>query len=261
MFIQKPHFPPKQIHQQDLSSQMNDKTASFESSNDENDTNDKKPHLPTSLEKTEKMKIIINYSTKDETEKLIHIYGRDLFYNLRDYEYTNHPQQNFLSKHKINPSTRTKMIDWMLEVLSVYNSEQETFFLSVLIFDSFLSNHSTTLNDSDVHLLGIVCMLIASKFEDTYPIQLRHAVERISHNCFNANQIKEKEKQILITLNFDLCFTSTYDYITFLFFDFYANNTYSIENLDLERYLDLLENISVFLSKLMNYSEKFSSIK
>ena len=261
MYIQKTHLQNQEIHQQDLSSQMNDKTASFDSSRDEIDTTPKKPHFLTTSEKTENMKIIINYSTKDETEKLIYVYGRDLYYNFREYEYMNHPQQNFLSKHKINPSTRTKMIDWMLEVLNVYNSEQETFFLSVLIFDSFLSNFPIALEDSDVHLLGIVCMLIASKFEDTYPIQLRHAVERISHNFFTANQIKEKEKQILTTLNFDLCFTSTYDYITFLFFDFYANNTYSIEKLDLEIYLDLLENISVFLSKLMNYSEQLSGIK
>ena len=261
MYIQKNHFQNTEIHQQDLSSQMNDKTASFDSSQDNDDTaNPKKQVSPTTSERNEEMKVLISTSTKEESEKLIYVYGKDLYYYFKWPE-PSHPRRNFLSKHKITPSTRTKMIDWMLEVLGVYNSEQETFYLSVLIFDSFLTIFSDTLNDSDVHLIGIVCMLIASKFEDTYPIQLCHAVERISHNYFTENQIKEKEKLILTTLNFDLLFVSTYDFITFFFFDLYANNTYTVEELNLEKYLDILENISVFLSKLMNYSERFTGIR
>ena len=37
---------------------------------------------------------------------------------------------NFLSKQRINPYIRTKMIDWMIEVLSVFDASEETFFLS-----------------------------------------------------------------------------------------------------------------------------------
>jgi hypothetical protein len=36
--------------------------------------------------------------------------------------------EDFLSRHKINPIIRTRMVDWMLEVLSAFNCEDETFF-------------------------------------------------------------------------------------------------------------------------------------
>lgn len=38
--------------------------------------------------------------------------------------------------------------------------------------------------DQDIHLVGIACMFIASKYEDIYHIPLVDFVERIAHNKF-----------------------------------------------------------------------------
>ncbi len=58
------------------------------------------------------------------------------------------------------------MVDWMIEVISVYNFLNETFFLAVCIMDKFLATTPQILIDKDIHLLGIICMYLASKEEE-----------------------------------------------------------------------------------------------
>ena len=104
-------------------------------------------------------------------------------------------------------------------------------------------------------------MFIASKFEDLCPIQMYHAKEKIGHNKFSAESIKKKEKEILQNIDFDLIFSTTFDFITILFYDFYTNNREDITTLNLMKQLKCLENISVFLAKMLNYDEFFSPIR
>ena len=204
-------------------------------------------------------KNVENY-TKIESSRLINIYGSDIYLYLRNIE-QNLPSKSFLSKHKINPNVRTKLIDWMIEVFDAYCSETQTFFICVEIFDNFLSKTKNILNNSHVHLIGIASMFIASKFEDLCPIQMYHAKEKIGHNKFSAESIKEKEKEILQNIDFDLIFSTTFDFISILFYDFYTNNREDITTLNLMKQLKCLENISVFLAKMLNYDEFFSPIR
>lgn len=46
--------------------------------------------------------------------------------------------KNFLSKHDITPHLRSKMVDWMIEVLSSYKMNEDSFFRATKIMDSFL---------------------------------------------------------------------------------------------------------------------------
>lgn len=198
--------------------------------------------------------------SKKESYKLIGLYGSEIYFYSLSLEDSLHPDENFLKRHKISPFIRSKMVDWMLEVFDAYQSDAQTFFVCVNIMDTYISQCQKSLKDSSIHLLGIVCMFIASKFEDSYPIQLKHAEEKIGHGKFSQKMIKDKEKEILNTLKFNIVTATTYDFITIYFYDFYSNNGTDIENMQLGRHLEILSNTAIFFAKLMCISEMFSPI-
>ncbi len=116
---------------------------------------------------------------------LIRNYGIELYNYMRTNENINIPK-DFMEKHKINTEIRTKMVDWMIEVLNVYKCEHETFFLSVFIMDSYIFKSEKIITTDDVHILGLTSMFIASKFEDVIPIRMSSLVSKIGHDIFTS---------------------------------------------------------------------------
>lgn len=113
-------------------------------------------------------------------------------------------RQSFLSKHKIDKEMRVKMVDWMVEVLSSFSCEPNTFFIATDLLDTFLSVTKKQYHSKDVHLIGVTCMLIASKLEEILPFKISTVVEKMTHNKISASQIQQMEFEILSTLDFNL---------------------------------------------------------
>ena len=80
---------------------------------------------------------ISEYYIKQISEELISKYGN---YFLKTYDQKNLdiPASDFMSRHKIKLSIRTKMVDWMLEVFHSLNSNEETIFCAVKIMDKYI---------------------------------------------------------------------------------------------------------------------------
>lgn len=76
------------------------------------------------------------------------------------------------------------MIDWMVEVMTTFKCSDQTFFLAVALMDRFFKNTQKNLTGADLHLTGVVSMLIASKYEDVQPILMKTAVAKIGHSKF-----------------------------------------------------------------------------
>jgi hypothetical protein len=74
-----------------------------------------------------------------------------------------------LTSNKITWDYRTKMVDWMIEVTTSFKCSERAYFLSVAIFDDFLRT-KTELTNSEVHLIGIACLHLGSKYEDIVPL-------------------------------------------------------------------------------------------
>jgi penicillin-binding protein-related factor A (putative recombinase) len=87
--------------------------------------------------------------------------------------------------HSISGEYRAKMIDWMGEVLHTFKTSHQTYFLSVNIMDRFFKLSDRELTSADLHLTGIVCMFIASKYEDVIPLLMRTVLNKIGHNKFS----------------------------------------------------------------------------
>ena len=53
---------------------------------------------------------------------------------------------------------------------------EETYFRAMSILDQYLKLEIKWLYDSDIHLLGIACIFLATKIEDIYPIDMNTMV-------------------------------------------------------------------------------------
>lgn len=86
------------------------------------------------------------------------------------------PAEQLLSGHEITGVYRAKMVDWMVEVMTAFKCADSTFFLAISIMDRYfaaLSREGTQLKLQELHVTGITCMFLASKYEDIYPLLLR----------------------------------------------------------------------------------------
>ena len=108
----------------------------------------------------------------------------------------------FLDNHDIEDKFRAKMIDWMVEVLTIYKQKDSTIFRSIFIMDLFYSQTKEPQSLHDLHLTGITCMLIASKSEEVRFIKLEAMVNAIGRNKFTKEQILLREQKILETIEF-----------------------------------------------------------
>lgn len=87
----------------------------------------------------------------------------------------------------INKSMRAILVDWLVEVTEEYNLVSETLFLTVNYLDRFLSSN-VTIDPSKLQLVGVSCMLIASKLEEIYPPEISDFVY-ITNATYTADEV------------------------------------------------------------------------
>ena len=190
------------------------------------------------------------------TQYMIQSYGPELY--ITTVELDNLKRDiSFLKRHNINSSSRTKMVSWMMEIFASYSSEPLSFFLAVEIMDNFLIKTKKVYSENDIHLIGMVCIYMASKMEDIIPLHMIHIKTKIGHDKFTHQQIIMMERDILNVLDWDILLITTYDVVKTFLSDFYVNNRDMINNLKMDTICYDLEIISIFLSKLICLHEAF----
>ena len=199
------------------------------------------------------------FVNKRESDNLLLKYGEDTyFFNKTLEKEVFKIPETFLQNHKITSMVRTKMIDWMVEVCSIINYMDETFFISVNILDIFLQKTKKVYSNNDIHLIGMTCIFTSSKFQEIYPQSLKVFAHRVGHDMFTLDQIKEMESQILTDIGMEvLVSTSIYDFMKTYFYDFYYNNKTVIEkNCDMKIFKDVMITAK-YLTKLVLHYEYF----
>ena len=151
---------------------------------------------PTALMSREKTTDIERQNLNIEAEYADHIelYTRQLeqLYNTQDC----------LKNHKITAGLRARMIDWMVEVLTNFKCEDQSFFLAVSLMDRFLKGSQVPQEISDLHLIGVTAMFIASKSEDIHPLKMKQVYEKIAHKKLSVERIKQTELDILKVIHY-----------------------------------------------------------
>ena len=178
-----------------------------------------------------------NIIEKDDYREMFSKYVRDDYSNsilesLLIDDFANH---NFLDIHKITPRMRTRMADWMIEVLSNYNCDDLTYFESINIMDRYFKEcdlKNKILEPEDLHLIGVTSMFISSKFHDIRPLRLKAVQEKIAHGKLTCEEIKNKEDEISELLNYSFGLPTMWDFITIFIEEiFYVKyNSHQIKN-------------------------------
>ena len=125
--------------------------------------------------------------------------------------------ENYLNSHKITERMRTRMVDWMIEVLSNYHCDESTFFESVNLMDRYFKvccEKNQILQPAELHLIGVTSMFIASKYQDIYPLRLRIMQDKIAHRKLSCDDIKNKEDEITRYLNYIVGVPTMWDFIS-----------------------------------------------
>lgn len=105
------------------------------------------------------------------------------------------------------------MIDWMIEVLTNFKCDDQTFFLSVSILDRYFKGKTEVREISDLHIIGVTSMFIASKYEDIYPLKMKMVFEKIAHKKLPIEKIKSLEMDILHVINYRIPAPTSYEFL------------------------------------------------
>ncbi len=122
-----------------------------------------------------------------------------------------------LARHSVTPLVRAKMINWLVEVLSIYKLSRRTLFLAVALMDNYYLRTEKILTEDDIHLTGVTCMFIACKLEEVTCPRLSAVCNQIAHGQLTKTNVREKEQEIVSTLGFRLLFTTSLHLLEFYF--------------------------------------------
>lgn len=140
----------------------------------------------------------------DEDPQNVAEYVSDIYHNLRRDESSFMARPNYMDDQQdINAKMRAILIDWLVEVHMKYKLKTETLFLTVSLIDRYLDKKKQV-SRKRLQLCGVTAMLIAAKYEEIYPPEVRDFVY-ITDNAYTKDDILMMEVSILTTLKFSIC--------------------------------------------------------
>jgi hypothetical protein len=138
-------------------------------------------------------------------------YAQEIYDYLQKRECLNGPSTEYMNiQPDLNYKMRAILVDWLVSVHLKFKLVPETLFLSVNILDRYLSLRS--IKRQDLQLVGISAMLIASKYEEIYPPELKDFVY-LTDKAYDKDQVRRMECEILSVLEFQVTIPSTWRFL------------------------------------------------
>lgn len=131
-------------------------------------------------------------------------YVKEIFENMRAKEVDFYPVAGYMEnglQRDINTTMRGILVDWLVEVAEEYQLLSETLHLAVVLMDRFLA--VVPVLRGRLQLVGITCMLLASKYEEIYSPAVSDYVY-ITDSTYTREELLKMEGTILSNLHFDL---------------------------------------------------------
>lgn len=101
----------------------------------------------------------------------------------------------------INCKMRAILIDWIVEVHLKFKLADPTLYLTCHIIDRFCMQENV--HRSKLQLVGVTALLIACKYEEIYPTEVRDCVY-ITDHAYTREEVLEMEQMILRRLKFEI---------------------------------------------------------
>lgn len=110
----------------------------------------------------------------------------------------------------INDRMRGILVDWLVEVHLKFKLVPETLYLTVNLIDRYLE--LDTVKRDKLQLVGVTAMLIACKYEEIYPPEVKDFVY-ITDNAYTKEEIMDMEYRMLKKFEFNVTVISSYRFI------------------------------------------------
>jgi cyclin B len=138
-------------------------------------------------------------------------YVNEIYAHFRNTEGIHGPQSNYMSFQKdINEKMRAILFDWLVEVHLKFRLKTETLYLTFNLIDRFLER--VQVSRSKLQLVGVTCLLLASKYEEIYPPEVRDLVY-VTDKAYTRTQILRMEGVIIRALDFRLTVPTHYKFL------------------------------------------------
>lgn len=143
-----------------------------------------------------------------ETWKSVH---SDYFASLSEKEVFYRPDPKCFQKQiEINPSMRSMLLDWIMEVCTAFTFKRETYYIALSTLDRFISIILAT--KAELQLIGLSCLYIACKREEITSPSINDFA-KTADNSFTTQEIRIMENKILFTLKWQLCPVTFYTWL------------------------------------------------
>ena len=130
-----------------------------------------------------------------------------------------HPTSECLLVHNITPAQRTRLVNWVTDVMLKLDCMPNALFLAVKIADLFLKRCDLPQNRDDLHSIGLISMFLASKYMDRTPIRLKKLHQNVGFSLISTDVIKMREKMVLETICCELSVVTVLDALDVLLWD------------------------------------------
>ncbi|KAJ9168372.1 hypothetical protein P3X46_019907 [Hevea brasiliensis] len=151
---------------------------------------------------------IVDIDSNLKDPQVCGMYAPEIYNNIRAKELDHRPLTNYMEKmqHDITPSMRGILIDWLVEVSEEYRLVPDTLYLTVNLIDRFLSENY--IEKQRLQLLGVTCMLIASKYEEICAPRVEEFCF-ITDNTYTRREVLKMESHVLNFLYFQISVPTT----------------------------------------------------
>nr|XP_043611766.1 cyclin-A1-4-like [Erigeron canadensis] len=146
-------------------------------------------------------------TTAADDDKIVDVQLSETKYfyeNLRASEAKKRPAVDFMETIQpkyVNASRRAVLVDWLVDVADGYNLAPETLHLAINYLDRYLSCNPVVIQK--LQLLGVGCMMIASKYEDIRPLQVEDYCFLMAHKC-TKDEVLQMESSVLNFFKFEM---------------------------------------------------------
>lgn len=138
-------------------------------------------------------------------------YVQEMYLHFRGKEDSTSVRPTYMENQThINERMRAILVDWLVEVHLKFKLVPETLYLTVNLIDRYLERKEV--ERPKLQLIGVTCLLIASKYEEIYPPELRDLVY-VCDRAYSGNEIIDMEEKILKALEYQITIPSAHAFL------------------------------------------------
>lgn len=185
---------------------------------------------------------ITDIDSKHRDPQMCTLYASDIYENLHAKELDRRASVDYMKmlQRDITEGMRGILIDWLVEVSEEYRLVPDTLYLTVNLIDQFLSE--TYIEKRKLQLLGVTCMLIASKYEEICAPRVEEFC-CITDNTYTKEEVVKMESQVLNLLSFQLSAPTTKKFLRR--FIQAAQASYEVPSVELEFMANYLAELTL----------------